>query len=564
MPSTNGHGPKRAVLYARVSTDEQARSGYSLAQQMEALREYAAREGFEVLEQVEDPGQSGASLERFGMDRVRDLVAAGGVSIVLAQDRDRFAREPAYHYLLKREFEEYGAKIRALNDRGDDSPEGEFMDGVLDQLAKLERAKIAERTRRGKFRKAKEGKIVAGRAATFGFDFNENRDGYVVNEETMQVVRRVFEMVGAEGIPMRAVKRIFECEGVPTPYGAQWWSAKTLRDMILDDCYKPLSFEEVRKLVSQEVAAKLNPEDTWGISWYGRHRTSVKQVVELGPNGKRYRRQRGAMEKPREQWIAVPVPDSGIPRELVEAAREAIADNRKPSSAGSRFWELSGGILVCGNCGMRMTTCRRRRDTSATKYYYHYRCPKRQVEGAGACLHKKHYRAGEIEGTVWGVVSDLMKDPEQLRAALEEMIKQERGSMRGDPEKETETWLRELAEVDRKRSGSQDLAAEGLITLDELRAKLAYLEETRQKAEKELETLKHRRRHLEELERDKDAVLETYARMAPEALDALTPDERHQFYKMLRLRVTAYPDSSLEVSGAFGEGVDVCKLEPTP
>ena len=136
--------------------------------------------------------------------------------------------------------------------------------------------------------------------------------------------------------------------------------------------------------------------------------------------------------------------------------------------------------------------------------------------------------------------------------------------MRGDPEKEAETWLRKMSEVDRKRSGFQDLAAEGLIKLDELRAKLAELEETRQTAEKELETLKHRQRHLEELERDKDAVLETYARMAPEALNALTPEERHQFYKMLRLRVSAYPDSSLEVSGAFGEGVDVCMLEPTP
>ena len=80
MPSTNGHGPKRAILYARVSTDEQARSGFSLAQQLEALREYAAREGYEVLEEVSDPGQSGASLERPGKDRVRDLVAAGGVS----------------------------------------------------------------------------------------------------------------------------------------------------------------------------------------------------------------------------------------------------------------------------------------------------------------------------------------------------------------------------------------------------------------------------------------------------------------------------------------------------
>ena len=53
MQSTNGS--RKAILYARVSTDEQARSGYSLAQQMEALREYAAREGYEVFEEVADP-----------------------------------------------------------------------------------------------------------------------------------------------------------------------------------------------------------------------------------------------------------------------------------------------------------------------------------------------------------------------------------------------------------------------------------------------------------------------------------------------------------------------------
>jgi site-specific DNA recombinase len=62
MPSTNDRGPKRAILYTRVSTDEQARSGYSLAQQLEALRGYAASEGYEVLEEVTDPGQSGAAL----------------------------------------------------------------------------------------------------------------------------------------------------------------------------------------------------------------------------------------------------------------------------------------------------------------------------------------------------------------------------------------------------------------------------------------------------------------------------------------------------------------------
>jgi site-specific DNA recombinase len=131
MPNTTGHGSSRVILYARVSTEEQARSGYSLAQQLEALREYAAREGYEVLEEVKDSGQSGASLERPGLERVRDLVAGGGVSVVLAQDRDRFAREPAYLYLLKKEFEEHDTKLRSLNDKGDGSPEGQLTDDFL-------------------------------------------------------------------------------------------------------------------------------------------------------------------------------------------------------------------------------------------------------------------------------------------------------------------------------------------------------------------------------------------------------------------------------------------------
>jgi site-specific DNA recombinase len=89
-----------------------------MAQQLEALRDHAAHEGYEVLEEIADPGQSGASLERPGMDRVRDIVAAGGVSVVLRRTGTASPASPAYHYLLRREFEEYGTKLRALNDRG--------------------------------------------------------------------------------------------------------------------------------------------------------------------------------------------------------------------------------------------------------------------------------------------------------------------------------------------------------------------------------------------------------------------------------------------------------------
>jgi site-specific DNA recombinase len=146
------------------------------------------------------------------MGRVRDLASAGGIRVVLTQDRDRFACEPAYHYLLKREFAEHGCRPKALNDRGDDSPEGELTDGILDQLAKYERAKTSERTRRGKMRKARQGKIIAGRP-NYGFAFNGARDGYDVDEETMPVVRRIFRMAGVEGRSVIGIKRALDAEG---------------------------------------------------------------------------------------------------------------------------------------------------------------------------------------------------------------------------------------------------------------------------------------------------------------------------------------------------------------
>jgi site-specific DNA recombinase len=315
MPSTNGHGPMKAILYARVSTDEQARSGFSLAQQLEALREYAAREGYEVLEEVSDPGQSGASLERPGMDRVRDLVAAGGVSVVLAQDRDRFAREPAYHYLLRREFEEHGTKIRALNDRGDDSPEGQLTDGILDQLAKYERAKTAERTRRGKLRRAREGKLVVSPLPDYGFRFNAARDNYVVVKEGMHVVERIFRMIGVEGASIHAVKRAFEEEGLMTPGGGRYWNEPFIKSRVLDDVYRPHTFEEIRELVLPEVAARLDPDKHYGVWWYNRRRQRRVQISEARQDGRRYRQRTITTEKPRAEWIAVPVPDSGIKRE---------------------------------------------------------------------------------------------------------------------------------------------------------------------------------------------------------------------------------------------------------
>ncbi len=554
MPSTNGHGPRQVILYARVSTDEQARSGYSLAQQLGALRAYAAREGYEVLEEVVDPGQSGASLERPGMDRVRDLVAAGGVCVVLAQDRDRFAREPAYHYLLRREFEEHGTKIRALNDRGDDSPEGELTDGILDQLAKFERAKTAERTRRGKLQKARSGKVVGGHPVNYGFRMNSERDGYEVDEDRMATVRRLFGMV-AEGHALTAVARRLNVGGIAGPKGGLW-NTKAVRAFVLEDVYKPHSGEEVAAFVSPDVSGRLDPGHSYGIWWWNRERWQRRKVSEPDPsgNGRVYRSKVSSAPRPRSEWVAVPVPDAGVPRETVEAARHAVSENVACSSNGDRFWELSGGVLRCAECGGRMRTTVTRKKGRA---YFYYACANRRDGRARLCSNAKTLRAADAERAVWELVSDLLSNPEKVRAGLEAMIERERKAGRGDFSREMRSWTETLAECDRMRTGYQELAAKGFMTLAELGLKLEETGSTRAAAEEELDTLRRRHLRLEELERDKDALMGTYSGAVPGALDGLGPEERRRVYGMLRLRVAAGSDGALEAHGILSEGVGV-------
>ena len=556
---------RRAVLYARVSTDEQARSGYSLAQQLEALRAYAAREGYAVLEEVVDPGQSGASLERPGMDRVRDLVAAGNVSVVLSQDRDRFAREPAYHYLLRREFEESGTKIRALNDRGDDSPEGELTDGILDQLAEYERAKIFERSRRGKLRKAREGKVIASIVPNFGFRYNEARDGYLIDGEAMATVRRIFRIIAVEGVTTHGVKKVLEAEGVPNPSGGKYWDKRLLKRYVLDDVYKPHTFEEVSELVSPEVASRLDPEKRYGVWWFNRRRTTVTRHREAGPQGRGYRKRHRVAFKPKSEWIAVPVPDPGVPREWVDAARAVVGAHRATSKADGRFWELSGAVMRCGECGRAMEamvkTYRKKSGEKSLICYYRCREGNRRRE---TCSNNRCVRADRVHPAVWELVSGLLLDPERLREGLDRMIEEERSIGRGDPEREAKAWLDKLVETDRRREGYLDLAADGLMAKEELRAKLTAVAETREAAERELRSIEGREERLRDLERNKEILLEEYTGLMPEALGALTAEGRHAVYNRLRLGVVSHMDGSFEVSGAFdGQALGTSELART-
>jgi hypothetical protein len=131
-----------------------------------------------------------------------------------------------------------------------------------------------------------------------------------------------------------------------------------------------------------------------------------------------------------------------------------------------------------------------------------------------------------------------MLDPEHLLDDIERMIDEECNTVRRNPEREAATWLDQLSAAERKCSSFQDIVAEGLINLDELRGKLADLDDLKQTAERELRLIEGRKGALRQLELDRDA---------------LTPEERHQLYQILRIRVTADADRNLTVEGVFGE-----------
>ena len=256
-----------------------------------------------------------------------------------------------------------------------------------------------------------------------------------------------------------------------------------------------------------------------------------------------YRHRYTTKVRPVEERIGVPVPDSGIPREWVDAARRNLSKNRRAANAGRRFWDLSAGILRCAGCGRAMSP------RTAGKRYFYYACgagPNRTHPGCDA---KKFHPAARLEELVWESVSAILSDPENLRSGLNEMIGRERSRSAGDTQKETAALKGRLGQIKDRRARYQEMAAAKLIDFDELRERLAESDEARRDLERALGAARHRADQLERLERDRAALMREYVGAVPETLSALSPEERHRVYKMMRLEVALAPDGDMEMSG---------------
>jgi hypothetical protein len=134
------------------------------------------------------------------------------------------------------------------------------------------------------------------------------------------VIRDIFESLAAGETPYSIVKRL-EAKGIPSPGCGKQWNVIVLRRITFNDVYKPHTIAELEPLLSPEVHAKLDPEANYGVWWYNRRCKTTRPVVELVAGDRRYRKRTKERIRGSEEWIAVPVPDAGVKREYVEAAR---------------------------------------------------------------------------------------------------------------------------------------------------------------------------------------------------------------------------------------------------
>lgn len=360
-----------------------------------------------------------------------------------------------------------------------------------------------------------------------GFTYSDG--AYHVHEPTMRTVRRIFQL-SASGESLHRIRKTLEAEGIRTtgnaikPEGSNFWNVNTIRRIITRDEYRSHGPDEIKSLVATgqltgAVAATLDPDKSYGISWYNRHAT-------YAPNGKR---RRGA-EKPRAEWIAVPVPDAGVPREHGETARANMGGSR-PSRADSRFWELSGHLFC--SCGCKLVS---RAAHKASKKYYYYVCSRLVRDGRDACPDGKWFNAANLELEVYWALRNIQ--PQDLDAQIQTLIDRDRS-----PEVEIKAAHATLEDVARQRAKFQTMAARDLLTLDELEVHIARLDTRRRAAVRQIGALQTTSERVKRLRlMQQNPIL---------AFVGQTEEMRKDYYRDLELRVIA-DKGGVEICGVFG------------
>jgi site-specific DNA recombinase len=224
---------KRAGVYVRVSTQEQAQEGYSIGAQKERLLSYCKAKDWLVVDVYVDGGFSGSSLDRPAMAKLIEDIDK--LDVVLVYKLDRLSRsQKDTLYLIEEVFLPAGVNFVSMNESFDTgTPFGRAMIGILSVFAQLEREQIKERSLMGRIERAKEGLFHGGPFYPIGYDYKDGK--LVINEYEAMQVREIYDMYIAGAGDDKIAQTLRE-KGYTNRYGS-WKSTSSIRSVLNSDVY---------------------------------------------------------------------------------------------------------------------------------------------------------------------------------------------------------------------------------------------------------------------------------------------------------------------------------------
>ena len=459
---------KPAAIYARVSSDRQ-KENHTIASQTAALIEYAQKNGYSVPPEwvFQDEGYSGAILVRPGLEALRDLAAEGQIAAALIYSPDRLSRKYAYQVLLSEELARCGVELIFLKAPAGATPEDQLLVQFQGMIAEYERAQIAERCRRGKKHMAQQGGVNVLSGAPYGYRYVRKSDTsaafYEVVEAEAKVVRMVFEIYSQQGLSINAMARLLNERQIATRTGKGRWERSTVWGMLRNPAYR-------------------------GTACYGKTEQRPRQRVTRPLRQRKALPSRdvGGHERPRADWIEVPVP-ALVSEELFVLAQEQLEKNQRHSPRRTVEPTLLQGMLVCEKCGYALY--RTSTHTSKQKLNY-YRCigsdGYRRLNGP-VCTNRP-IRQDCLDQFVWSEIIRLLEDPGLIQTEID---RRREAAQKADPLRKREEELRrEQARVEKSSERLVTAYQEGLLTLPQLRQRMPLLQKQTQAVESELQSLK--------------------------------------------------------------------------
>ncbi|MDA8185108.1 MAG: recombinase family protein [Actinomycetota bacterium] len=391
----------QVAIYARVSSEQQAEA-HTIASQVAALRERVAADGFRLHTDHEfiDEGYSGASLVRPALESLRDLAVAGDIDRLYVHSPDRLARKYAYQVLLLEELRRAGVEVVFLNRELGRTPEDDLLLQVQGMVAEYERAKILERSRRGKRHAAKEGVVSVLSCAPYGYRYVSKQDGggqarFEVVLDEARVVRLIFEWVGRERVSIGEVCRRLNKAGERTPRDKAAWSRSTIWGILRNPAYMGLA------AFGKTQSGALRP------------RLRAQRGRQLQP-----KRAVSTYDQAAEEWIGIPVP-AIVAKDLFEMVQGQLDENRQRAREGQRGARyLLQGLVVCPLCGYAYygKAISLKAAKGQVRDYAYYRCVGSDAYrfGGQRLCDNRQVRTDRLDEVVWQKVRDLLEEPERL------------------------------------------------------------------------------------------------------------------------------------------------------